>query len=206
MSWFNPDAIRADFEQTLTNYFYPPEFNALISYQPETLVRFGGLIFSNFVECTGVAPPSYFWLKTGQALKPIYENVDSTFDSSGSLRIQIFWGGTANESIGCPNGSLRSVEGTLVCWIITSRGRGTSTGLAEGARLRSVLNSWNTLSSCGDCVRVSAIRGPSVFESPKGSDFYAHIVSCSLTAMERVPSLRQADDESATVILDGDFL
>ena len=206
MSWFNPDAIRGDFEKTLTDYFYPPAFNPLTTYQPETLVRYNGLLFVNSAISIGSIPPLFPWVEGGRALKPIYENVDSTLDPNGAIRIQISWGGTNNESIGCRDGSLRSIEGTLICWIFTPKSKGTSSGLANGARLRTILNSWNASADCGEQVRVYAVRGPSTFEPPRGSDFHAHIVSCSLTAMERVPSLRQADDELVTVILDGDFL
>jgi hypothetical protein len=206
MTWFDPDAIRGDFEKTLTNLFYPSAFNPLVNYSPQTLVRFNGLLFVNSVASFGPVPPSYPWEEAGEALKPIYENVESELDPNGALRIQISWGGTSNESIGCIDGALRSIEGALTCWIFTPKNKGTRSGLINGARLRRILSAWNSSSDCGEQVRAYTVRGPSVFQLPKGSDFYAQIVSCSLTAMERVSGLRRTDEDLVTIILDGDFL
>lgn len=189
-SWFDPDAIRGDIESTLTELFQPPVFSATVNYQKNDLVRLGGFVFRATAPAIGALPPAAPWEKEGRALPLVYENVPSALGKEGGLLIRISWMSTRNESIGCESGSLRSIEGVLSCWILSPKNMGTSYGVVDAARLRRAFGLWNAVSDCGKQVRMYAVNGPRTENPREGSDFYAHIVTCSMVAMERVNTLR----------------
>jgi hypothetical protein len=188
--WFDPNAIRGDIEKTLTQAFNPSVYKATTNYVKDALVSLGGFVYSASASTIGVAPPANPWVKESRVLKLIYENVDATLATAGSLRIVISWLGTSNESVGCDIGSLRSIEGTLTCWVLSPKSSGTSVGLVDAARLRRLFNSWKGVSDCGKQIRMYAANGPRSASVPSDSDFYSHVVTCSLVAMERVQTLR----------------
>lgn len=188
--WFDPNVIRGDIESTLTGFFYPPVFSATVAYQQGDLVRLNGLVFQAPSALTGVIPPATPWEEKGRALPIVYENVESPLGQQGAIRLQISWLDTSNESIGCGEGSLRSIDGVLSCWIFSPKNAGTAIGLKDAMRLRQILNLWKRVSDCGQQIRVYSVNGPRPSSGPQGSDFYTHIVSCSLVAMERIQTLR----------------
>lgn len=188
MSWFNPDAIRGDFEQALAESFDPLPYDSFVAYPGNSLVQFNSLIYRASSQVSGASPPNAPWVEIGPTMKLIYENVESSFNVNGGIRISISWRETRNESIGCNSGSLRSIDGTVSFWIFTPRNVGTSRALRCAMRLRELLNDWRSVSDCGSQVRVYAVNGPRTYDLPSGSDFHAHLVTCSLLAMERVPS------------------
>ena len=120
----------------------------------------------------------------------IYENVPATLTPEPTIRIQISWGETTDESISCPDGSLRSITGTLSTWVYTPKNQGTSKGLVAAMDLRSLYMQWNRLGDCGQQVRISSVNGPRAGGAATGDDFYVHVLTATLTAMERVSYLR----------------
>lgn len=184
--YFDPDAIRGDIESAITEVFYPRVYSTTQSYAPGDRVRLGGAVYWANTSVSGVTPPSAEWNDEGPAYKLIYENVESNFAEQGSIRISISWTETSDASIGCPSGTLRSVEGVLSAWIFTPRNRGTSAGLKAAARLRQQYLNWSRLGTCGKGVRISTVNGPRAGGINQGDDFYVHILSARLTAMEQV--------------------
>lgn len=185
-TWFDPNAIRGDIESELARQFMPPAYSSAANYVEDSIVSLGGFVYSASAPVTGVSPPSPPWYKVGRVLKVYYENVESVISEEGGLRVAISWFGTRNESVGCDDGVLRSIDGTLTCWVFSPRNLGTSIGLVDGARLRRILNLWNSVSDCGKQIRTRAVSGPRATTPSPGADFYTHIVTCSLQAMERV--------------------
>lgn len=122
--------------------------------------------------------------------KLVYENVESSLGPTGAIRIQISWGGTTDESISCLDGSLRSITGVLSSWIFTPKNQGTSQGLKAAMQLREAYMNWNRLGTCGKQARISAVNGPRSIEASTGDDYHIHILTATLTAMERVSYLR----------------
>jgi hypothetical protein len=188
--WFDPNAIRGDIEKTLTQSFNPPAYSSTTNYLKDALVSLGGFVYSASANTVGVAPPANPWVKESRVLKLVYENVDTTLATAGSLRIMISWSVTTNESVGCDVGALRSITGTLTCWVLSPKSSGTSAGLIDAARLRRLFNMWKGVSDCGRQIRMYAVNGPRSASAPSDADFYSHVVTCSLGAMERVQTLR----------------
>lgn len=188
--WFDPDAIRGDFESAIGNLFYPAIFSAATTYGVGDLVRLNGMVYLSAAPAIGITPPATPWNLVGRALPLIYENVNSDVGENGAVQMQISWLRTDSQSIGCFNGSLRSISGVLSCWIYSPRSVGTSMALRDSMRLRSLLSKWRSVSDCGKQVRVHAINGPRSVTPRAGNDFHLHVISCSLTAMERIQTLR----------------
>lgn len=189
-AWFNPDAIRGDFEKTFTDLYYPPAFSAAENYAIGDRVRFNGKVYVSNGDSIGSTPPSIDWTEANRACKIIYENVEANVDPMASMKILISWFDTSNESISCEEGTLRSITGTFTCWIATPKNQGTSAGLQIGGSVRQTLALWRELGTCGEAVRASVIRGPRSSQTAPGLDYYAHVVTATLTAMEQVPYLR----------------
>lgn len=120
----------------------------------------------------------------------IYENVEATLHPSGSIRLQISWGSTTDQSIYCPDGTLRSISGVLSVWIFSPANKGTSTPLQTAITLRREFLKWSRLGTCGSEVRISSVNGPRSVETVAGSDFHVHVLTATLTAMEQVSYLR----------------
>lgn len=188
--FFDPDIIRGDIESSITDLFHPGVYSAINAYSQGDRVRINGQVYKANVAVTGVAPPAAQWINEGPVYNIIYENVEGTFAQSGAVRISISWADTRNESVFCPGGTLRAITGVLTVWVFTPLGQGTSAGLKAAMRLRNAYLSWSRLGICGKEVRISSVNGPRHLATPSGVDHYAHAVSATLTAMERVSYLR----------------
>jgi hypothetical protein len=189
-SWFDPNAIRGDIEQTLTGRFDPPVFSALVPYDAGSYVQLNKVVYQTPSPAVGIIPPAVPWEAQGNVYKLIYENVDSTIPVEGAIRIQISWMMTQNASIGSGDGSLRSVEGVISCWIISPKNTGTKQSLLSASRLRQVFAEWNRASDCGKQIRMYAVNGPRSYQSDPKDEYHIHVVTASITAMERVQTLR----------------
>lgn len=190
-TWFDPDAIRGDFEKTLAELFNPAPYASSSTYAKGDLVQYQGNVYSALVDDLDTAPPGEDWQFESRVLPLLYENVNSAPTMQGAIRIQISWFLTQNASVGCPDGSLRSIDGTLSSWIFSPRSQGTSAGLRDASRMRRVLGAWRLASDCGKQVMVYGVNGPrGAPDLLQGADFHTHIITCSLRAMERVGSWR----------------
>lgn len=184
-NWFDPDAIRGDFESTFTTLYYPPVYSAATTYQIGSRVRLNGNVYESTQVVVGVTPPSAQWSLLGSACKVLYENVPSTLDTS-SLRLQLSWGDTNNESIYHPGGRMRRIDGVIGVWIFTPKGQGTSKSLQIAARVRQTLNLWNKLGTCGKQVMVYDVNGPRSVDSSADESHFLQILSAGLTVFEKL--------------------
>lgn len=188
--WFNPEAIRGDIEKTITNGFRPKVHNQISVYQPGDFVRLDDIVYEALNKNTVSIPPSADWSTKGPVYPIVYENIDSMFGDNGSIRVQISWGNTSDESIGCNNTYLRMITGVLSTWVITPRNKGTKPGLLASMRLREIFSKWNRLGTCGSEIKISAINGPRSVTPNPGDNHFTHILLGTLMAMEKAPRLR----------------
>ena len=190
VAWFDPDTIRGDFESTFTSLYWPASYNATKNYALDERVRLGDRVYVATAPGAGVAPPGSQWQESGPACRIIYENVESTLGQFAAIRLALAWRDTKDETIYCPDGSLRSIKGTITFWVLTPKNQGTSTGLKIASSIRQSLALWKRIGTCGKEVRVSDVNGPRGGDAGQGSDHFLHIVTASLTTMEQVDYLR----------------
>lgn len=183
--WFKPDAIRSDIESTFTSFYYPAVYSAAVNYASGSLIRLGGSVYQANQAVINVAPPAIQWTLLGDACKVLYENVSSALDNS-SMKIQLGWGGTSNESIRGPGGRLRRVDGVIGVWIFTPKGQGTSKSLRIASRVRETMNLWNRLGTCGEQVMIYDVNGPRSADSTADETHLLQILSASLVVLEKV--------------------
>lgn len=183
--WFDPDAIRADIESTFTSFYYPAVYSAATSYISGNLVRLNGSVYQANQSAVGVTPPAAQWTLLGDACKVLYENVPSTLDNT-SIRIQLSWGATSNESIQGAGSRLRRVDGVIGIWIFTPKGQGTSKSLKVASRVRQTMNLWNRLGTCGEQVMIYDVNGPRSVDSTAEDTHLLQILSGSLMVLEKV--------------------
>lgn len=189
MTWFNPDAIRSDIEGTFASRYYPAVYSASQSYLAGQFARLGGFVYRANQAVTGIAPPSAEWDLIGDTCKVIYENVPSSLDSECSVRMQINWGGSSNESVYCPQGRLRRYEGVIALWIFTPKNQGTSKGNRVAASIRQTLELWNRMGTCGEQVMIHSVNGPRSTDSFASENHYLQIVSASVSGLERLSQI-----------------
>lgn len=108
--------------------------------------------------------------------------------AAGAIRLQVSWGSSRNRSMSGRNGRVREVEGTLTTWVYTPSNQGTVKALKATAWLREFFlardRGW--IDSCGSEVSIHSPDGPRSVQPAGGSEFYTHVLTCSLTTLETV--------------------
>ena len=183
-NWFNPDSIRSDIESTFTNMYYPAAYSAATSYVAGNRVRRNGIVYEANQSVAGVVPPASQWNTIGSACKVLYQNVPSTLDTI-SMRIELSWGRTTNESSYSTEGRLRRVDGAMGVWIFTPKGQGSSSSLQIASRVRQTMFLWNRLGTCGEQVMIYDVNGPRSVDSVAEDTHFLQILSASLMVLEK---------------------
>lgn len=186
--WFDPEAIRSDVEGSLFLAFNPASYSSLTAYAIGDRARVSSNVYVALAAATGVSPPSAQWELEGPTYSLIYDGVAATIPAEGAIKLQISWGLTTDMTIPCRSGAVRSVQGVLTAWVYTPPNKGTKQGLLAAARLRKLFGLWgnNGLGLCGQQVKMHNPNGPRTIAPAAGVEYQAHVLTCSLTALETV--------------------
>ena len=189
MMMLDLDRIRGDIESTFASVFNPPAFDAAVSYAAGDRVNAGGMVWKAITPILGESPVDPTWESEGEAVALLYENVESSIPSNGAIRLVASWAST--QAITIPSGrsgQWNRCSGTLTCWAYSPINRGTSAGVRIAARIRQAFLLWSNgaIGTCGSQVTMTNPDGPRSILPAAGATFHAHVLTCSLTAIETI--------------------
>lgn len=127
-------------------------------------------------------------------LPVVYENtlgneaVLGMIGTGGAVRLQVSWGSSKNRTLSGRSGRVRELEGTLTSWVYTPVNQGTRKGLQAATWLRQFFLSRDKgwIDSCGADFSLRNPDGPRSVSPAGGTDFYTHVLTCSISLLETV--------------------